>query len=240
MIFWKMLLAHFVTDFVLQPDSLAENKGKLKVLLIHCLIFFILATLSLLPVFSYRSVTALGLLSAFHGIIDYLKDVLQRRKGRDFWPYFVGDQALHLLGIGVVFLFLRETGYPWIVETVHRYWLNPSLFMVSAFFVSIIFGGSYFIGIVCKGFLDPLDIKRRPGIERAGRYLGMIERSLILTAVLIGKIEFVGYIFAAKSIARYPEMKEESHFAEYYLVGTLTSISLAFFGGLLLKHFLGW
>jgi len=52
-------------------------------------------------------------------------------------------------------------------------------------------------------------------------------------------MEFIGYIFAAKSIARYPEMKEESHFAEYYLIGTLTSIPIAFFGGLLLKYLLG-
>jgi len=53
-------------------------------------------------------------------------------------------------------------------------------------------------------------------------------------------MEFIGYIFAAKSIARYPEMKDGTHFAEYYLIGTLTSISIAFFGGLLLKYLLGW
>ena len=57
-------------------------------------------------------------------------------------------------------------------------------------------------------------------------------------AVLLGRIEFIGYIFAAKSIARYPEMKEGAPFAEYYLVGTLTSISIAFFGGLWLKYLL--
>jgi len=85
-----------------------------------------------------------------------------------------------------------------------------------------------------------LNSEKKPGIERAGWYIGILERSLVLTAVLFGKMEFIGYIFAAKSIARYPEMKEGSHFAEYYLIGTLTSISIAFFGGLLLKYLLGW
>jgi len=47
-------------------------------------------------------------------------------------------------------------------------------------------------------------------------------------------------IFWKILLARYPEMKEGSHFAEYYLIGTLTSISIAFFGGLLLKYLLGW
>jgi hypothetical protein len=53
-------------------------------------------------------------------------------------------------------------------------------------------------------------------------------------------MELIGYIFAAKSIDCYPEMKDGTHFAEYYLIGTLTSISIAFFGGLLLKYLLGW
>ena len=66
----------------------------------------------------------------------------------------------------------------------------------------------------------------------------MLERSLILLAVLLNKLELVGYIFAAKSIIRYPEMKNETNFAEYYLIGTFTSISIAVFGGLLLKYLL--
>ena len=240
MIFWKILLAHLLTDFIFQPDSLAENKGKVRFLLIHCLIFFLLANICLFPLFSYSSVGAMGLLAVFHGVLDYLKNLLQKRKGQDSWLYFLEDQALHLLGIAAVFLALDKTYYPWVVETVRRYWSNPSIFMVTAFFIFIIFGCSYFIGIVCRGFLDPLKKREKPGIEKAGHYLGMIERSLILTAVLIGRIEFIGYIFAAKSIARYPEMKEETCFVEYYLIGTLTSISIAFFGGLLLKHLLGW
>jgi len=47
MIFWKILLAHALTDFVFQPDSLAENKGKIAALLIHTLIFFLLSVLLL-------------------------------------------------------------------------------------------------------------------------------------------------------------------------------------------------
>jgi hypothetical protein len=46
----------------------------------------------------------------------------------------------------------------------------------------------------------------------------------------------VGLIIAAKSIARYPEMKSQS-FAEYFLIGTLFSIGLALVGGMLLLHY---
>jgi len=240
MIFWKILLAHFVADFILQPAFLVENKGKARVLFLHCFIFFLLSNISILPDFSFTSVTVLGCLAVLHGIIDYLKHLMQKRDEKNLWAYFLADQGLHLAAMGAVVIFLKETYYNAMVEALVRHWSEPSTFLIASFFVAIIFGGSFFIGAFCSGFLKAMDVKKHPGIDRAGRYLGMVERSLVLTAVLVGRIEFVGYIFAAKSIARYPEMKEESHFAEYYLIGTLTSISIAFFGGLLLKYLLGW
>jgi hypothetical protein len=185
-----------------------------------------------------RSVLYLGLLSLSHGGIDYLKYQIEKRSERDPWAIFLGDQALHFLGIGAVVLLLEETYWAILVETLAAIWADRSIFLVASFFILIIFGGSYFIGAFCRAFLAASDASKKPGIDRAGRYLGMVERSLVLTAVLVGKIEFIGYIFAAKSIARYPEMRDRSHFAEYYLIGTLTSISIAFFGGLLLKYLL--
>jgi hypothetical protein len=43
MIFWKILLAHVLTDFIFQPDQLPENKEKVTVLLVHSLIFLFLS-----------------------------------------------------------------------------------------------------------------------------------------------------------------------------------------------------
>jgi hypothetical protein len=240
MIFWKILLAHALTDFVFQPDSLAENKGKIRALLIHTLIFFLLSVLILLPTFSYQTVTALLCLALFHGLVDYLKNLIQKGTVKSHWFYFLGDQVLHVLGIGVVAFFLDRGRFHAWFNVLSTYWSNPYLFLFVSLFVVIVFGGGFFTGILCRGFLGRLSSEKRPGIERAGRYIGILERSLVLTAVLFGKMEFIGYIFAAKSIARYPEMKDGAHFAEYYLIGTLTSISIAFFGGLLLKYLLGW
>jgi hypothetical protein len=240
MIFWKILLAHALTDFVFQPDFLAENKGKITALLVHTLIFFLLSVVILLPTFSYQAVTALVCLALFHGFVDYLKNLIQKGTAKSHWLYFLGDQALHVLGIGAVVFFLdKERFHVWI-NLSSTYWSTPSLFLFVSLFVVIVFGGGFFTGVLCRGFLGRLSSEKRPGIERAGRYIGILERSLVLAAVLFGKMEFIGYIFAAKSIARYPEMKDGTHFAEYYLIGTLTSISIAFFGGLLLKYLLGW
>src|SRR5256886_11296208 len=49
---------------------------------------------------------------------------------------------------------------------------------------------------------------------------------IFLTALLLQSPGTAGLILAAKAIARYPEFKSE-HFAEYFLIGTLLSFSIA-------------
>jgi len=89
MIFWKILLAHALTDFVFQPDSLAENKGKITVLLVYTLIFFVVSVVILLPDLSYQTVTALVCLAVFHGFIDYLKNRVQKGTAKTHWIFFL-------------------------------------------------------------------------------------------------------------------------------------------------------
>src|SRR5947208_1625565 len=59
-----------------------------------------------------------------------------------------------------------------------------------------------------------------------GRAVGSLERALALTLVLLGDYAAVGWIIAAKSLARFKQL-EDREFAEYFLVGTLASFLLA-------------
>ena len=54
-------------------------------------------------------------------------------------------------------------------------------------------------------------------------------------ALLLQSPGTAGLILAAKAIARYPEFKSE-HFAEYFLIGTLLSFSIAVLGGVVLAR----
>src|SRR3989454_12042481 len=60
------------------------------------------------------------------------------------------------------------------------------------------------------------------------------ERILILTFIVGGYETAVGFLLAAKALVRYPEIQEDTrgHFAEYFLVGTLTSVGLALIAGM--------
>ncbi len=60
-----------------------------------------------------------------------------------------------------------------------------------------------------------------------GEVIGVLERVLILPMIVAGKYEALGLVLAAKTIARHKKMEDED-FAEYFLVGTLSSILLVF------------
>ena len=59
----------------------------------------------------------------------------------------------------------------------------------------------------------------------------------MLTALVVQSPALIGLILTGKSIARLPELKGP-RFAEYFLIGTFLSISLALLGGILLSRFL--
>ncbi len=95
----------------------------------------------------------------------------------------------------------------------------------------------YFIGTVPTGVLIRASLSKilskeqadaTTGLEKAGRYIGYLERILIITFILVDQWVAIGFLFTAKSIFRFEESKTGK--AEYFLLGTLFS----FTGGILL------
>ncbi|MGH8870905.1 MAG: hypothetical protein ACRDWS_02910 [Acidimicrobiia bacterium] len=66
--------------------------------------------------------------------------------------------------------------------------------------------------------------------NRAGRWIGVLERLLIYVLVLIGAAAAAGLVVAAKSILRFPDIsgKPAAIDPEYVLIGSLASWFLAF------------
>jgi hypothetical protein len=83
---------------------------------------------------------------------------------------------------------------------------------------------------VARPLRDDEDSAARPG---GGEIIGLLERILVFVLVLAGSLTSVGFIVAFKSAARFPQFKDPD-FAEYFLIGTLTSIGLATLLGLLI------
>ena len=75
-------------------------------------------------------------------------------------------------------------------------------------------------------------------LPNAGQWIGYIERILILTFVLIGSIEGVGFLLAAKSVFRFGELNKarEIRTTEYVLIGTLASFTIAILTGIAVSN----
>ena len=61
---------------------------------------------------------------------------------------------------------------------------------------------------------------------RAGRVIGALERTFAFIAIITHQYAIFGFILAAKAFARFKEMDRKA-FAEYVLIGTLTSILIS-------------
>ena len=77
-----------------------------------------------------------------------------------------------------------------------------------------------------------------PPPSQVGATIGILERLLIVTFVLAGADAAIGFVIAAKTIARF-RLLDDRDFAEYYLLGTLASVSVAIFTGLAARAALG-
>ncbi|KMJ59473.1 hypothetical protein AB685_00905 [Bacillus sp. LL01] len=67
-----------------------------------------------------------------------------------------------------------------------------------------------------------------------GKVIGYLERLLVVALILMGSFHAVGFIVAAKSLTRFKQM-DDRDWAEYFLLGTLTSFLLAIIYGVILK-----
>jgi len=99
-------------------------------------------------------------------------------------------------------------------------------------YLIVIFGGSPVVQIICKRLNLPRADKS--GLRGAGKFIGYFERFLVLSLALLGSYEAVAFVFVGKSILRFT-MREET---EYYLLGTLVSLSWSIFWAMILKFFI--
>jgi len=246
--FLAIYLAHLLTDFVFQTDRLLEQKrhGKPTAYLVHGTIYYLSAVIiagfvlrgSLLSVRTHLVIAALTLV---HLLIDLAKIQLAARKypGCDeSWAY-VGDQLLHFLTVGFAAWMLSPVlPFSELSAPFQEVRAIPNKFLaVPVIYVGVVFGGGYLIRFLIRSLAESLKShspdRSSEQLQNAGLYIGWLERFLVVTALLLQSPATVGLILTAKSIARYPKFKSEG-FAEYFLIGTLLSISMALLGGALL------
>ncbi len=74
-----------------------------------------------------------------------------------------------------------------------------------------------------------------PKGKSGGEIVGILERILIFTFVLINNYVAITFVITAKSIARFDKITKDKSFSDKFLIGTLTSVSVAIFSAFIYK-----
>ena len=114
------------------------------------------------------------------------------------------------------------------------------MWIVLIAYILILQPSSILIGIFTEKWSGQLNITGNNGLQDAGKWIGYIERFLIITFIFTGNFEAIGFLLAAKSIFRYGDLKElqEIKMTEYVMIGTLSSFSVAIIIGVVFKYYL--
>lgn len=224
----KLILAHLIGDFILQPKKWVKDKEKKKLkspkLYLHVAIHIILLFLIVWDLRMWPILITIGVL---HLIIDAAKLIFQNKKTKRIW--FFMDQLLHALSILIVYYVFTDSTF----NLEYLLTENTLLFATCLLFltqpVSIIM-----LTIFSKWNIEQLT-KENESLKDAGKYIGILERLLVFIFIVTGHWEAVGFLITAKSVFRFGDLKESKHrkLTEYILIGTLISFGIAIATGII-------
>jgi len=232
-----LLAGHLVADFVFQTGWMVRMKRLVWVQFAHAAI--VCATTALL--LGATPWALLAFLGGTHLVIDLAKAYVLEPSKRvsEFWS-FAADQALHIAVI--VILAIK---FPGVAD--QGYWAQRMQPEGVSIMMQAITGLCALIlcvpvgGIMVAKLIRPLDDEiqlaganrqasgETEGLKGGGRYIGWLERGLVLLLVIAGQPAGVGFLVAAKSLLRYGDIQNshQRRLTEYIIIGTFLSFGWA-------------
>jgi hypothetical protein len=218
----KLVLAHLVGDFLLQPRSWVLHKEEKKAgswkLYVHACIHAALVFLLFRDSTTWPLALAVGL---SHLVTDTIRVYFQKEKTRTAW--FLADQGIHLLVI--VALWWYWTAIPDVVPFL----TSPRfiLYVTALFFLTQPM--AIIVATVMRPWAERIPQENDHSLENAGKYIGVLERLFVFGFIIANHWEAVGFLLAAKSVFRFGNLRQsnERKLTEYVLIGTLLSFGAA-------------
>lgn len=225
-----LVLGHVLADFAFQTKQMVAGKHRIRPWLFHVGVVFAAQSLLLVPILPVTGVLVIAALAITHGIIDWAKSSIQKRTNRQLWP-FLADQALHAASLIIAWQALKKTP----LNEWPSWWPNVDAAEPALVLAAFIFNGIGAGALVRALLADFGPVQDRDGVQGAGFLIGVLERWLILTLALVGQWSAIGLVVAAKSLVRMDRFHDDKSFAEYYLLGTFSSLLLAIGSALLVQ-----
>lgn len=220
----RLIFSHFLGDFLLQPDWMCRGKqakGKKKYLFL-ALHSAVMSSLAYLFVADWGCWQLPTVIFVTHYLIDLFKPRFETHKT----AAFIVDQLLHLLVLFFVWVWLfSPDALRAISEKIAS--LDEKIWVYLICYILILRPTSLFLSLFVRKW-TPADNGDK-SLPSAGKWIGYLERVLILTFIFTHNVEGVGFLLAAKSIFRFGELSKatEIRTTEYVLIGTFASFAIA-------------
>ena len=235
----RLILAHLIADFLLQPNSWVKDKNEKGIrsfkLLLHILVVTGVSTILTIDFFVWQIPVFIFVL---HYLIDLLKIYFRTPKANDLL-WFIADQFLHIISIIGVAMLIGGAANQWI-EGLGELLSSKEVLVVALAYCFIIWPSMIIINLATQGWQTQINDEMGPSLQNAGKWIGILERILVLTFVLAAQFQAIGFLIAAKSILRISVKTENSAriLSEYVLIGTFISFTIAILVGLVANLFL--
>ena len=228
----RLIFVHILSDFILQNKKMVsakqcDNKAtKYGAIAVHSLIH---SVLSYIVIMQWQCWIVPLIIFISHFCIDCLKS---NCKNNGILPFLV-DQFLHIsiiIGVWLV-IYATPSTLPAVVDNIVN---NENVLVIIIAYLLVLKPAS----IVLSLFFGRWNIEdNMKGLPNAGKWIGYLERALVLTFILSSQVEMIGFLIAAKSIFRFGELKQanEIKITEYILIGTFASFAIAIIIGYITK-----
>jgi hypothetical protein len=226
LLFVKLLLAHLLGDFVLQPDTWVLSKVKLKekspYLYFHVLVHGFLLALFLFDVNSFLPIL---IILVSHYFIDLAKLRLHGKLSQR--KLFFMDQFCHLIVLAIVAVWLSREQ---IIFTDSQ--ITTLIYLATAF-VSLTIVSARVVRTIMTNWKVAEDTLGE-SLPNAGMYIGILERLFVFCFIVLNQWSALGFLIAAKSIFRFSDLSraKDRKLTEYVIIGTLLSFGMAVLIGL--------
>ena len=229
----RLLLAHLLGDFLLQPTKWVKAKSTRKEkapdMYYHV---FVVAALTYVALWNWSNWYIPLIVLVSHLLIDIWKS----HRPHNF-IYFLTDQVLHILVIVAVWL-IFYLDYPTVTKMTTEYLSSPHFWILVVAYYLITGPLGIAIGLATNKWQVEAGMNSA-GLDKAGMWIGRCERVLVLTFIITNQYTALGFLMAAKSILRFGDKEErEQKKTEYILVGTLISFACAAIIGVITSYLL--
>ena len=209
----------------------------------------------------FRAICAFGvsyalsrslLLSLFLLVVALLQPLLRYRLPMRWIAEIELCYLAAFLYASLVTIHFLQVTPSWLPSTIHFSQL-AALCVLAGTLLFVVRGGTYIVrGVLRKSAtLKPRDRVHFPDSNKVsedflpmivdveeynrGRLIGNLERIVLTIVVAAGSYAALGFLVAAKGLVRFEEFERSRDFTEYFLIGTLTSVLVALFAGIMLR-----